>query len=120
MDSPPQNAGSDCEDGEVASSEDEGVGKDSIEEAPKHSPNGVTRQREEDNNGDSSPQRKVFPQKFRISTYFKYFFSHLLYLEIPTLHFFCCHFMASILSHLCFYFQHLLASVFQYCSTELL
>jgi len=101
MESPPQNAGSDCEDGEVSSSEDEGVEKDSVEEAPKHSSKGATRQREEENDEDMSPQRKVFPQEFRISPYFHIFLLPSFVFRNTHLHFCYDHPGFSIITHFC-------------------
>lgn len=78
MSSPPQNNGSDAEDGEVSESGDEAVGKDTKDSSnPSALPAG---QNEEENGEDSSPQRKVlFPQRC-ISVYFNH---TLLYFKIP-------------------------------------
>ena len=69
MSSPPQNIGSDAEDGEVSESGDEAVGKDAQD--PSNASALPAGQSEEEENGeDSSPQRKVlFPLKC-ISVYF--------------------------------------------------
>lgn len=79
MASPPQNSGSDAEDGELTASEDETVGKDDAKESSTTSalPAG---QGEEENGEDQSPQRKVFANKKCISILFQ---PHPLYFKLP-------------------------------------
>ena len=62
MESPPQNIGSDSEDGEISASGDETVGKDSTQETSATSVVQVE-QSEEENCEDLGPNRKVLFRK---------------------------------------------------------
>ena len=95
MASPPQNIGSDAEDGEVSASGDETVGKEDAQDSSATSALPVG-QSEEENGEDPGPQRKVFFPQRCISIYFN---STLLYFKLTNSYpgTFC--YVASLFSH---------------------
>lgn len=78
MASPPQNIGSDAEDGEISASGDETAGKDDAQDPSDTSALPVGQSEEE--NEESSPQRKVF---FHKDVFPLYFNPTLWYLKLP-------------------------------------
>ena len=88
MASPPQNIGSDSEDGEISASGDETGGK---EDAQDSSASALPLEpSEEENREDTSPQRKVLFDK---DVFLIYFNSTLLYFKSTNSEFLLCGFI---------------------------